>query len=246
MKAYLLLRDHKESGPYSLEQLKALKLRPGDLICEEDTSPAWQYAIESDGLKAFVGQRAKVAVQRKNRLSIAAVFIGLLFSIFLLEKIVTSLEEYGFKQSQTAAVVPVTILHEKVADEDYQNALVTEIVPLAGKTKKMFIEAVKPAEIKKQIKLKGSDYSVGYLGGINGLELTVTNNSSHFVNLAEIEVYFLNKRGDVLATETYPVSAMKAHSSQTLSIPSNKTGVKIKYKIVYIYSWQHPSLLKEV
>jgi hypothetical protein len=50
----LLLRDNRQSGPYSLEELRALPLRTTDLVWIEHTSTQWEYAKEVDALRDAV------------------------------------------------------------------------------------------------------------------------------------------------------------------------------------------------
>jgi len=50
---YLLLRDNKQSGPYSLEDLKTKGLKAYDLVWVEGRSAAWRYPSEIDDLSAF-------------------------------------------------------------------------------------------------------------------------------------------------------------------------------------------------
>lgn len=53
MAGYLLLRNNKESGPYSLEQLVELGLKAYDLVWVNGKSAAWRYPGEVEELKAF-------------------------------------------------------------------------------------------------------------------------------------------------------------------------------------------------
>ena len=53
MATYLLLRDNKNSGPYSLEALIQLGLKPYDLVWVEGKSAAWRYPSEIDDLKFY-------------------------------------------------------------------------------------------------------------------------------------------------------------------------------------------------
>jgi hypothetical protein len=53
MASYLLLRNNKESGPYTLEALVQLGLKPYDLVWVEGKSAAWRYPSEVDGLKFY-------------------------------------------------------------------------------------------------------------------------------------------------------------------------------------------------
>ncbi len=50
---YRLLRNNKESGPFTALQLKELGLKPYDLLWAEGRGAAWQYASEIPELKLF-------------------------------------------------------------------------------------------------------------------------------------------------------------------------------------------------
>ena len=50
---YLLLRDNKQSGPYSVEELAAHGLKAYDLVWLEGKSAAWRYPSEIQELKPF-------------------------------------------------------------------------------------------------------------------------------------------------------------------------------------------------
>jgi len=53
-KPYSLLRNNKQSGPYSLEELLLLNLKPFDLVWVEGKSGGWSYPTEIDALKQHV------------------------------------------------------------------------------------------------------------------------------------------------------------------------------------------------
>lgn len=50
---YLLLRNNKQSGPFSLEELKNMGLKAYDLVWVEGKSAAWRYPCEIQELSAF-------------------------------------------------------------------------------------------------------------------------------------------------------------------------------------------------
>lgn len=50
-KAYLLLRNNQQTGPYSREEILQLQLRPFDLVWVEGESAAWQYPGEIKSLQ---------------------------------------------------------------------------------------------------------------------------------------------------------------------------------------------------
>lgn len=53
MASYLLLRDNKESGPFTLDDLLSFGLKPYDLIWVQGKSAAWRYPSEVEELKPF-------------------------------------------------------------------------------------------------------------------------------------------------------------------------------------------------
>ncbi len=53
MNKYLLLRDNKQSGPYTVPEIVAMGLKPYDLVWLEGKSAAWRYPSEVDELKAY-------------------------------------------------------------------------------------------------------------------------------------------------------------------------------------------------
>jgi hypothetical protein len=53
MSRYLLLRNNKETGPYTLDDLTGLSLKAYDLIWVEGKSAAWRYPCEIPELKSF-------------------------------------------------------------------------------------------------------------------------------------------------------------------------------------------------
>jgi hypothetical protein len=55
-KVYLLLRDNKQTGPHSLEELLQLGLRPYDLVWVEGRSCGWSYPSEINALKPYAGE----------------------------------------------------------------------------------------------------------------------------------------------------------------------------------------------
>lgn len=61
MKEYLLLRNNKQTGPYSLDDLRNLGLKTFDLIWVDKRSSAWRYPSEIKELMAIVS-----AVENSN------------------------------------------------------------------------------------------------------------------------------------------------------------------------------------
>jgi len=62
MKEFLLLRNNKQTGPYTLEELKTMNLKPFDLVWHQNKSFSWKYPSEMDNLAAFVAPVVNSAV----------------------------------------------------------------------------------------------------------------------------------------------------------------------------------------
>jgi hypothetical protein len=62
-KVYLLLRSNKQTGPYTIDELLELNLKPLDLVWVEGKSFGWSYPSEIESLKAFVDAPAEENTQ---------------------------------------------------------------------------------------------------------------------------------------------------------------------------------------
>ena len=64
-KVYLLLRSNKQTGPYSIEELLQLNLKPFDLVWVDGRSAAWQYPSEIPALKPYVPETPQAGIPFK-------------------------------------------------------------------------------------------------------------------------------------------------------------------------------------
>lgn len=63
-KIYLLLRNNKQTGPYSVEEIVQMNLKPTDLIWVEGRSAGWRNPIEIDTLKSYVSDLSQQIIQQ--------------------------------------------------------------------------------------------------------------------------------------------------------------------------------------
>jgi hypothetical protein len=66
MKEYMLLRNNKETGPHSLDELKEMGLKPFDLVWHQKKSAAWKYPSEIDELAALLPVMETADMQVNN------------------------------------------------------------------------------------------------------------------------------------------------------------------------------------
>lgn len=176
-------------------------------------------------------------------MQVAAVFMGLVIGAFVIKKAV---DGFGSPSLAESNVLPANIIAEEIApNPGYATALLTEVIP-ARDTVARVIKKVKPRDIKKQLSIKGSEYKVGLLGGINGLQLKVFNASPHAVDQVTVAVQYMKRNGDVVHTDQYEMSSIKPYGVRSLQVPDSKRGVKVKYKIVEVKSKDYSKALKQV
>ncbi len=179
-----------------------------------------------------------------NILQVTAVFGGLMIGASLIKKLVD-----GFGNAPLAenyALPAQVIAEESLPSEDYKNALLTEVIPVKDSVKKENKKPFRPRDIKKQLRIKGSDYKVGILGGVSGLNLKVRNSSPHAVDRITVAVQYMKPNGEVVHTDRFELEDIKPYGLKTLQVPDSKRGVKVKYSIVEIRSKDYTKAIKQV
>ncbi len=178
---------------------------------------------------------------RNNGLWIIGLVIALVSSAFVVKSIVENFDENPYKQEIAVAALPVEepLPHSYVDDPAFTNALSTEIVAVDTTVSKP-VAKKKPAmkDLKKQVSIKASEFKPGVLGGINDLELTIKNGSTHKLDRVTVEVKFLKPNGDVVKTEHFDVNSLPAGGRKVLPVPASQRGVKVKYRVVAVESVQ--------
>jgi hypothetical protein len=296
MEKYMLLRDNCESGPYTLEALKSLNLRPKDLIWIEGASHSWQYPAEIPALKDHVKKAVhKPLIQRRlkveetaekehvpvaknasscnaevsipyvdvkenyssygvtntlwskkvipnnNILKVAVVFVGMLIGAICMKKMVDGIVDTTMgNESNAVSFYPAP----RMSGANFQNALVT-VISDGQKPKPVIKDPVSAKQILKQIKITSNVPQQVTANGVADTELTISNQSGHMVNQAEIQVNYIHN-GDVILTEVYPIKSLKAHTFRTIQVPGNEKAEKISYKLINVYARQPASPFKIV
>jgi hypothetical protein len=315
MKKYLLLRDNRQSGPHSIEQLSSMELQTLDLIWIEDESTGWKYPDEIGELKNLIRYDANTQKEHRsanhsekvfvslpsnftqkrhrdiiqdqvsfpvngtepvletnyvrpleelkenykatkqkqptwkrkivtsaNLATVPIIFMGVVLGAFIIKKWVDGYVPSAVEETATA--IPVLDREvEKQPVENLQNALATEIVPVY---KSMPAKPTKKPNVKKQLRIATNDYKVGLFGGINGLQLTVFNSSAQFVDRVIVGVDYLRPNGSVVQSENVSFSSIKPKGAQTIPIPGSARGVKVRYKILKVYSHEYKADLKQI
>lgn len=175
-------------------------------------------------------------------ISVAAIFGGVVLGAFLMKKMV---DDFSVIPVETAHAPAQILIQPDPVPQVYKNALLSEVV-VARDTPKKVVKKPAFRDIKKQLIIRGSDYKVGLLGGINNLELKVHNNSPHTADKVSVAVQYLKKDGSVIHTDHYELYSIRPHSLKTLKVPDSRRGVKVKYEILSVQSNDFSKKMKQV
>lgn len=186
----------------------------------------------------------KPLIRFSGLMNVVVVFVAMIGCAFLIKKMVDGYDGNTQAPVETAIAAPV---QEAAAPMAAQTALPpVQDAPLATPAvEKLPPKAVRPKDIRKQIALRTNTYHVGLFGGINGLQLTVSNTSPLFIDRVVVLVNYLKPNGEVVESQQYEVAGIRPNGSKTLSVPASARGVKVQYRLVGVYSQQYKAALKQ-
>ena len=96
-------------------------------------------------------------------------------------------------------------------------------------------EAVKTA-IASQVSVGANGYSVGTFGGINDLQLTVTNRSTYPLDLVVVEVQYVQANKKIYKTQSLYFHDIGPGAALMQEAPKSSRGIRVQYKITSISS----------
>ncbi|MFN2458762.1 MAG: hypothetical protein ABR502_11220 [Chitinophagaceae bacterium] len=105
------------------------------------------------------------------------------------------------------------------------------------------VKKPKPVNIYNQVSVKGSEYTVGLLGGIRDLKLTINNRSPFKIEKVTVEVTYLKPNGETLKKESHSARTIAAKSTKTIIVPDTDRGVDATFRITNISSSQYRAAL---
>ncbi|MFT3823476.1 MAG: hypothetical protein QM731_06125 [Chitinophagaceae bacterium] len=91
-------------------------------------------------------------------------------------------------------------------------------------------------QLQRQVSVSSGSYKTGVLGGISGLQLTVTNSSHYLLDEVVVEIKYLGPEKRVVKTQTVLFNDIPAGEQKALEVPRSNRGVSIDYNIVNIHS----------
>jgi hypothetical protein len=105
----------------------------------------------------------------------------------------------------------------------------------AAESGKLDREAARSA-VANQVSVGANGYTVGTFGGVNDLQLTVTNRSVYPLDLVVVEVQYIQANKKIYKTENMYFRNVGAGSALMQEAPRSSRGIKVQYKIITISS----------
>lgn len=255
MCTYFLYDGQNELGPFSLDALKQQKLKRNTPIRIEGSNQ-WTPAEKMDTLKEIV-RPAKIRIpndvvpfvtdtlhdwhQRKPLLLYGtAVMFVLLLSL--------SLSMAGRKPPQTqiakkpvAQPAPATVAVTPRHTADTISAAGVKELPVVMKPVAAALaeeDKAKAARLqwRKTITASNSNYGIGVLGGIKGLEVVVHNNSDYMVDEAVAKVTYLKANGKEWKSVFVYTYGVRPHDSKSIPVTDVNRGKKVKVTLSKVVS----------
>jgi hypothetical protein len=85
--------------------------------------------------------------------------------------------------------------------------------------------------IFEKVTVENNKYKTGVLGGINNLELKLTNNSAFQLEEVEVDVKYLGSEGKVVKTQTVYFTNVAPGENLSLRVPKSNRGVSVSYSV---------------
>lgn len=255
MSAYFLYDGQNELGPFSLEHLQQQKLKRNTPIRLQGSNK-WKPAEKVDGLKEAVRptkiQSAKDVVpvladrltdlhQRKPLL----LYGTLLVIILLLSlSIYTSGRTTPPKAEPMKLIAPIVATTPPLSELPQRDTVQQKTVPPPPKVevkpvvkKRVEEDPTKAArqQWRKTIMASNSNYGIGVLGGIKGLEVIISNQSNYMVDEVIAKVTYWKASGEEWKSVFVSTYGVRPHDSKAIPVEDVSRGKKVQvslYKVV--------------
>lgn len=147
-------------------------------------------------------------------------------------------KKVGYVLLGLVAVIAVIVIVQRVTYRQTMNQIQEQEV--AKEIVEQDMAEMKKADMRsnwqKYVTASRNKYTYSILGGIYGLEITVSNQSDYLVNYAQVMVRYIKDDGDLYKTEMVDFQNVPAHATMKLKAPDSERGTSIDYMISGIVS----------
>jgi hypothetical protein len=206
MKQYYILINGRSQGPFTPEDLKQKGINQNTMVWNE-TLEGWKNAGMLPELENVLAPLQPPRVQ--SRISAKTGFsVMSVLILFLIGAIGMSWIDNREKKAKEEA---------KIDQREYEKEYTKD-------------------HIQELVHVTPSTYSVGLLGGVSGLKVSLTNGSEFLMDVVSVEINYIKANGSIFKTEVLNFSNLKPHTCQTQHAPESKRGSKIECNVSYVKS----------
>ena len=252
MTNYYLHDGRNETGPFTLQGLKAQKLTRNTPIREADSNN-WMPAERLPGLKDVVvpqkirsvkdvvpvvtQQLSQLHYQKPKALYGSLLGLALLagFSFYSVSKASAKGTLQAPTQVQLSAEQQAMVARQKTVANATKSK---EEMVATVKTETVKEDAAKASRLRwsKLISAGNSNYGIGFLGGIKDLSVQVTNRSDYPLDEVVTNVTYIKANGSVWKTVPITLYAVQPHDSKEQPVPDAGRGKKVKVSLHKVVS----------
>jgi hypothetical protein len=254
MKCYVLLRNNKQEGPFSFEELVAKNLKNIDLIQRADAGSHWYYPYEIEELRPHLSNtqinknntETKIGFHR-TAVHILGLMAAVLSSLFIVGAVsLKSLDHKKLPVRSSAFHIPALpegSVPNQPLNKHIQNALVTEYITDEKKHDRYRRHVYE--NLKKQVTITGNDFPGNKNKGVNNLYLTIENKSHVLLRNVKVQVDYLNSFGHLINSQIITIKNIPARGEKSWKMLDSKDGVQVQYKILDIFSKKQKKIFFE-
>jgi hypothetical protein len=183
---------------------------------EKEPIPAVSDYVDETKAKKFSGFR---------NLTIGLIAVIILITAFWLWTKTGSLSETNMELQKRMQQAKDSISQERAIRLQQEQTIRREAFEKAQKLK------VIKASINKFVTQKVTYEYNGFFGGIDNVQVTVSNNSDFKLNEVTVLLSYIKKNGELYDTKYIIISNIPAHGQKTVSGPDSKRGIRLDSRL---------------
>lgn len=236
LKDHVRVLDTIEETYLSLYDVSRQEL--GSLESNQNTIPGTNHSIAK--------RDTRVPNKRISRLTFAG-FIAVGVCSFLAVLLIKNMfDALGSSSRFTAKTIQVSkAASEPTTNQLIQNALAVEVINSKNKEKAHYPVVMKLREIRKLVTVKTAETNIS-VAGLTSTQLFISNESPKLVDRTTIQLTYEKPGGEVLKQETFAVPMLRPFSTRVMEVPVDEKDVKVKARVLNIYSLHNGPELRRI
>lgn len=271
MKRYLLRRNGRITGPFSLEVLNLMEIYASDMLAAPADNIQWMPPEMIEGLDNFIiydGEPGEIPVlpgeipysknyrkaehhdpdtewTKKIRFRLNILRPATVFFLLIFSTIFAKLAIDSVVDHEYYRQHTLAIIKQPEQPLKYvHDALVKKYYKPSDTVALPRLAPGKPSEVFRDVSVNGKMLAANNAHPAS-LELKIKNSSLYLVDNAEVEVEY-NNGEKIIARQSLKITELSPRSTKTIKVPLKHPNVTISYKILNIYTSQYTALTREI